>query len=142
MNSYIILFVSLIIGFILSNMGVKPVSDFMNINDLLPIVTANLWVDLAIIFIAMSGIIFTGKDTTLNYTESVLSKAQNQPAGFTSAKWELKLTYTQTNTQTGIQHGTDEITFFIKRNNPVYNPIGIVLDYFVKKTFLTNKLSG
>ena len=35
MNSYIILFVSLIIGFILSNMGVKPVSDFMNMNELL-----------------------------------------------------------------------------------------------------------
>ena len=71
MNSYIILFVSLIIGFILSNMGVKPVSDFMNTNDLLPIVTANLWIDLAIIFIAMSGIIFTGK--TLNSSNPALA---------------------------------------------------------------------
>ena len=73
MNSYIILFVSLVIGFILSNMGVKPVSDFMNMNDLLPIVTANLWVDLAIIFIAMSGIIFTGKTLKLWY-KNVLTK--------------------------------------------------------------------
>ena len=73
MNSYIILLVSLIIGFILSNMGVKPVSDFMNMNDLLPIVTANLWVDLAIIFIAMSGIIFTGKTLKLWYKKYRLS---------------------------------------------------------------------
>ena len=73
MNSYIILFVSLVIGFILSNMGVKPVSNFMNDSELLPIITANLWVDLAIIFIAMSGIIFTGKTLKLWYKKYRLS---------------------------------------------------------------------
>ena len=67
MIKYIILIVSLIIGYILSNNGVKPVSNFMNNDELLPIVTANLWVDLAIIFIAMSGIIYTGKTLKLWY---------------------------------------------------------------------------
>jgi len=67
MIKYIILIASLIIGYILSNNGVKPVSNFMNNDELLPIVTANLWVDLAIIFIAMSGIIYTGKTLKLWY---------------------------------------------------------------------------
>ena len=67
MIKYIILIVSLIIGYVLSNNGVKPVSNFMNNDELLPIVTANLWVDLAIIFIAMSGIIYTGKTLKLWY---------------------------------------------------------------------------
>lgn len=58
---YLILIGSLIIAFILSNMGIKPVSNFMNNNELLPIVTANVWVDLAIIFITFSGLILTGK---------------------------------------------------------------------------------
>ena len=52
---------SLIFAFILSYLGIKPVSNFMNNNELLPIVTANVWVDLAIIFITFSGLIFTGK---------------------------------------------------------------------------------
>ena len=61
MIKYIILLFSLIVGYVLSNLGIKPVSNFTNDSELLPIVTANLWVDLVIIFIAMSGIIFTGK---------------------------------------------------------------------------------
>ena len=73
MIKYIILLVSLIIGYILSNNGVKPVSNFMNNDELLPIVTANLWVDLVIIFIAMSGIIYTGKTLKLWYKKYRLS---------------------------------------------------------------------
>jgi hypothetical protein len=45
----------------------------MNDSELLPIVTANLWVDLVIIFIAMSGIIFTGKTLKLWYKKYRLS---------------------------------------------------------------------
>lgn len=73
MIKYIILIVSLIIGYILSINGVKPVSNFMNNDELLPIVTANLWVDLVIIFIAMSGIIYTGKTLKLWYKKYRLS---------------------------------------------------------------------
>tara|TARA_B100001093_G_C26522609_1_gene882433 strand:- start:34 stop:618 length:585 start_codon:yes stop_codon:yes gene_type:complete len=73
MIKYIILLVSLIVGYILSNNGVKPVSNFMNNDELLPIVTANLWVDLVIIFIAMSGIIYTGKTLKLWYKKYRLS---------------------------------------------------------------------
>jgi DMSO reductase anchor subunit len=73
MIKYIILIISLIIGYILSINGVKPVSNFMNNDELLPIVTANLWVDLAIIFIAMSGIIYTGKTLKLWYKKYRLS---------------------------------------------------------------------
>ena len=73
MIKYIILIISLIIGYILSINGVKPVSNFMNNDELLPIVTANLWVDLAIIFIAMSGIIYTGKTLKLWYKKYRIS---------------------------------------------------------------------
>jgi hypothetical protein len=73
MNSYIILVISLVIGFILSTMGIKPTSNFTNTNELLPIITANLWVDLVIIFIAMSGIIFTGKTLKIWYKKYRLS---------------------------------------------------------------------
>ena len=48
-------------------MDIKPTSNFMNDSELLPIVTANLWVDLVIIFIAMSGLIYTGKTLKLWY---------------------------------------------------------------------------
>ena len=73
MIKYVILFISLIIGYILSNMGIKPTSNFMNDSELLPIVTANLWVDLVIIFIAMSGLIYTGKTLKLWYKKYRLS---------------------------------------------------------------------
>ena len=63
---YLILIGSLIIAFILSNMGIKPPSNFMNNCELLPIVTANVWVDLAIIFITFSGVLFTRK-TLINW---------------------------------------------------------------------------
>ena len=63
---YLILIGSLIIAFILSNMGIKPPSNFMNNYELLPIVTANVWVDLAIIFITFSGVLFTRK-TLINW---------------------------------------------------------------------------
>ena len=73
MIKYFILIGSLILGYILSNMGIKPTSNFMNDSELLPIVTANLWVDLAIIFIAMSGLIYTGKTLKLWYKKYRLS---------------------------------------------------------------------
>ena len=73
MIKYFILIVSLVIGYVLSNIGIKPTSNFMNDYELLPIVTANLWVDLVIIFIAMSGIIFTGKTLKLWYKKYRLS---------------------------------------------------------------------
>ena len=73
MIKYVILFISLIIGYILSNMGIKPTSNFLNDSELLPIVTANLWVDLVIIFIAMSGLIYTGKTLKLWYKKYRLS---------------------------------------------------------------------
>ena len=73
MIKYIILLFSLIVGFVLSNLGIKPVSNFMNDSELLPIVTANLWVDFVIIFIAMSGIIFTGKTLKQWYKKYRLS---------------------------------------------------------------------
>ena len=73
MIKYIILFISLVIGYILSNMGIKPTSNFLNDSELLPIVTANLWVDLVIIFIAMSGLIYTGKTLKLWYKKYRLS---------------------------------------------------------------------
>ena len=73
MIKYVILIISLVIGYILSNMGVKPTSNFMNDSELLPIVTANLWVDLVIIFIAMSGLIYTGKTLKLWYKKYRLS---------------------------------------------------------------------
>ena len=73
MIKYFILIVSLVIGYVLSNIGIKPTSNFMNDSELLPIVTANLWVDLVIIFIAMSGIIFTGKTLKLWYKKYRLS---------------------------------------------------------------------
>ena len=73
MIKYVILFISLVIGYILSNMGIKPTSNFLNDSELLPIVTANLWVDLVIIFIAMSGLIYTGKTLKLWYKKYRLS---------------------------------------------------------------------
>ena len=73
MIKYVILLFSLIVGFVLSNSGIKPVSNFMNDSELLPIITANLWVDLVIIFIAMSGIIFTGKTLKQWYKKYRLS---------------------------------------------------------------------
>ena len=73
MIKYFILIGSLILGYILSNMGIKPTSNFMNDSELLPIVTANLWVDLAIIFIAMSGLIYTGKTLKLWYKKYRIS---------------------------------------------------------------------
>ena len=73
MIKYVILIISLVIGYILSNMGIKPTSNFMNDSELLPIVTANLWVDLVIIFIAMSGLIYTGKTLKLWYKKYRLS---------------------------------------------------------------------
>lgn len=73
MIKYIILLFSLIVGYVLSNLGIKPVSNFTNDSELLPIVTANLWVDLVIIFIAMSGIIFTGKTLKQWYKKYRLS---------------------------------------------------------------------
>ena len=73
MIKYFILIGSLILGYILSNMGIKPTSNFMNDSELLPIVTANLLVDLAIIFIAMSGLIYTGKTLKLWYKKYRLS---------------------------------------------------------------------
>ena len=63
----------IIIGYIISNMGIKPTSNFLNDSELLPIVTANLWVDLVIIFIAMSGLIYTGKTLKLWYKKYRLS---------------------------------------------------------------------
>ena len=39
----------LISGYFLSNAGVKPVSNFMNNNELLPIVTSTLLCDLVIV---------------------------------------------------------------------------------------------
>ena len=73
MIKYVILFISLVIGYVLSNMGIKPTSNFLNDSELLPIVTANLWVDLVIIFIAMSGLIYTGKTLKLWYKKYRLS---------------------------------------------------------------------
>ena len=73
MIKYFILIGSLILGYILSNIGIKPTSNFMNDSELLPIVTANLLVDLAIIFIAMSGLIYTGKTLKLWYKKYRLS---------------------------------------------------------------------
>lgn len=73
MIKYVILIISLVIGYILSNMGIKPTSNFKNDSELLPIVTANLWVDLVIIFIAMSGLIYTGKTLKLWYKKYRLS---------------------------------------------------------------------
>ena len=73
MIKYVILLISLVIGYILSNMGIKPTSNFLNDSELLPIVTANLWVDLVIIFIAMSGLIYTGKTLKLWYKKYRLS---------------------------------------------------------------------
>ena len=73
MIKYVILLFSLIVGFVLSNAGIKPVSNFMNDSELLPIITSNLWVDLVIIFIAMSGIIFTGKTLKQWYKKYRLS---------------------------------------------------------------------
>ena len=73
MIKYVILLFSLIVGYVLSNAGIKPVSNFMNDSELLPIITANLWVDLVIIFIAMSGIIFTGKTLKQWYKKYRLS---------------------------------------------------------------------
>ena len=73
MIKYFILIGSLILGYILSNMGIKPTSNFMNDSELLPIVTANIWIDLAIIFIAMSGLIYTGKTLKLWYKKYRLS---------------------------------------------------------------------
>ena len=58
---YIILIGSLIIAFILSNMGIKPVSNFMNNNELLPIFTGTLIADLITAFITLSGVLFTRK---------------------------------------------------------------------------------
>uniref|UniRef100_A0A6C0C8J0 Uncharacterized protein n=1 Tax=viral metagenome TaxID=1070528 RepID=A0A6C0C8J0_9ZZZZ len=69
----IILIISLIIAYILSILGLKPTSNFLNNNELLPIINANLWVDLAIIFITFSGIIFTGKTLKLWYKKYRLS---------------------------------------------------------------------
>ena len=58
---YIILIGSLIIAFILSNMGIKPPSNFMNNNELLPIFTGTLIADLITAFITLSGVLFTRK---------------------------------------------------------------------------------
>jgi hypothetical protein len=69
----IIVIISLVIGYILSYYGLKPTSNFLNNNELLPIINANLWVDLVIIFIALSGIIFTGKTLKLWYKKYRLS---------------------------------------------------------------------
>ena len=85
------------------------------------------------------GILFTGKDTSLDYSQSVFSKVQNQPPGFTTAKWQLQLSYTPTSSQTGIQYSTDEIILFVNHNKPIYNTLGSVLDTFRSKTFLTDK---
>ncbi len=62
----VILCVLLISGFFFSNLGIKPVSNFTNNNELLPIVTANVWVDLVIAFIALCGV-FTIKKTLITW---------------------------------------------------------------------------
>jgi hypothetical protein len=56
----------LISGYFLSNAGVKPVSNFMNNNELLPIVTSTLLCDLVIAFAALSGI-FIFKKTLITW---------------------------------------------------------------------------
>ena len=58
---YLILIGSLIIAFIISNMGIKPPSNFMNNNELLPIFTGTLIADLITAFITLSGVLFTRK---------------------------------------------------------------------------------
>ncbi len=62
----IIFCVLLISGFFLSNLGIKPVSNFTNNNELLPIVTGTLLCDLVIAFIALCGV-FTIKKTLINW---------------------------------------------------------------------------
>ena len=56
----------LISGYFLSNAGVKPVSNFMNNNELLPIITSTLLCDLVIAFVALGGIFFF-KKTLINW---------------------------------------------------------------------------
>lgn len=58
---YIILIGSLIIAFILSNLGINPPSNFMNNNELLPIFSGTLIADLITAFITLSGVLFTRK---------------------------------------------------------------------------------
>ena len=56
----------LISGYFLSNAGVKPVSNFMNNNELLPIITSTLLCDLVIAFVAL-GSIFIFKKTLITW---------------------------------------------------------------------------
>ena len=62
----VILGVLLISGFFFSNLGIKPVSNFTNNNELLPIVTGTLLCDLVIAFIALCGV-FTIKKTLITW---------------------------------------------------------------------------
>tara|TARA_B100000902_G_C27165924_1_gene841186 strand:- start:442 stop:1029 length:588 start_codon:yes stop_codon:yes gene_type:complete len=62
----VILCVLLISGYFLSNLGIKPVSNFTNNNELLPIITGTLLCDLVIAFIALCGV-FTIKKTLITW---------------------------------------------------------------------------
>lgn len=71
---HIILIFSLLLNFIFTYyFNIKVPQNFMNKNELFSYIVGNLYVDLGIIFIALSGIIYTGKNLKLWYQKYRLS---------------------------------------------------------------------
>lgn len=61
MKGFLILGLTFLLTFIASRMGLKPLTDFTNKFEYIPIITSNIIADLIIIFITFSGMLYVSK---------------------------------------------------------------------------------
>lgn len=73
MKSIVILTILLFITYLLNNVGLKPTINYTNKFEYIPIITANIYADLLIIFITFYSLIYTSKTLTYWYKKYRLS---------------------------------------------------------------------